>query len=216
MGITADVELKTEDSLTNYETAVFANQLKDEEVGLENNTTMKQFGLEHENVGEELEVAKSSFIPTLSMSFSYNYQSLYNPNINFFEYNWSNSSSLMFNLSIPLYKASNFTKVKSARIQMRQLDWNRIDTERKLNMEIVSYRNNMAASSEQVVSNKENVMQAEKAVLIAGKRYDVGKGTVLELNSSQVSLTQAQLTYNQSIYDYLIAKADLDKVLGKE
>ena len=216
MGITADVELKTEDSLTNYETAVFANQLKDEEVGLENNTTMKQLDLNMKMLEKSLKVAKSSFIPTLSMSFSYNYQSLYNPNINFFEYNWSNSSSLMFNLSIPLYKASNFTKVKSARIQMRQLDWNRIDTERKLNMEIVSYRNNMAASSEQVVSNKENVMQAEKAVLIAGKRYDVGKGTVLELNSTQVSLTQAQLTYNQSIYDYLIAKADLDKVLGKE
>ena len=190
MGITADVELKTEDSLTNYETAVFANQLKDEEVGLENNTTMKQLDLNMKMLEKSLKVAKSSFIPTLSMSFSYNYQ--------------------------PLYKASNFTKVKSARIQMRQLDWNRIDTERKLNMEIVSYRNNMAASSEQVVSNKENVMQAEKAVLIAGKRYDVGKGTVLELNSSQVSLTQAQLTYNQSIYDYLIAKADLDKVLGKE
>ena len=170
---------------------------------------MKQLDLNMKMLEKSLKVAKSSFIPTLSMSFSYNYQSLYNPNINFFEYNWSNSSSLM-------YKASNFTKVKSARIQMRQLDWNRIDTERKLNMEIVSYRNNMAASSEQVVSNKENVMQAEKAVLIAGKRYDVGKGTVLELNSSQVSLTQAQLTYNQSIYDYLIAKADLDKVLGKE
>ena len=59
-------------------------------------------------------------------------------------------------------------------------------------------------------------MQAKKAVVIAEKRYDVGKGTVLELNSSQVSLTQAQLTYNQSIYDYLVAKADLDQVLGKE
>ena len=57
----------------------------------------------------------------------------------------------------------------------------------------------MSASTEQVVSNKENVMQAKKAVVIAEKRYDVGKGTVLELNSSQVSLTQAQLTYNQSI-----------------
>lgn len=99
---------------------------------------------------------------------------------------------------------------------MRQLDWNRIDTERKLNMQVVSYRNNMTASSEQVVSNKENVMQAEKAVQIAGKRYEVGKGTVLELNSSQVSLTQARLTYNQSIYDYLTAKADLDQVLGKQ
>ena len=216
MGITADVDIKTDDNLTNYESMLFANQLKEEDMSLENNTTMKQFELNMKLLEKNVKSLKTNFMPTLSMSFSYQYQSLYNPNINFFDYTWSNSSSLMFNLSIPLYRASNFTKVKSARIQMRQLDWNRIDTERKLNMQVVSYRNNMTASSEQVVSNKENVMQAEKAVQIAGKRYEVGKGTVLELNSSQVSLTQAQLTYNQSIYDYLVSKADLDQVLGKQ
>ena len=216
MGITADVDIKTDDNLTNYESMLFANQLKEEDMSLENNTTMKQFELNMKLLEKNVKSLKTNFMPTLSMSFSYQYQSLYNPNINFFDYTWSNSSSLMFNLSIPLYRASNFTKVKSARIQMRQLDWNRIDTERKLNMQVVSYRNNMTASSEQVVSNKENVMQAEKVVQIAGKRYEVGKGTVLELNSSQVSLTQAQLTYNQSIYDYLVAKADLDQVLGKQ
>ena len=216
MGITADVDIKTDDNLTNYESMLFANQLKEEDMSLENNTTMKQFELNMKLLEKNVKSLKTNFMPTLSMSFSYQYQCLYNPNINFFDYTWSNSSSLMFNLSIPLYRASNFTKVKSARIQMRQLDWNRIDTERKLNMQVVSYRNNMTASSEQVVSNKENVMQAEKAVQIAGKRYEVGKGTVLELNSSQVSLTQAQLTYNQSIYDYLVSKADLDQVLGKQ
>ena len=216
MGITADVDIKTDDNLTNYESMLFANQLKEEDMSLDNNTAMKQFELNMKLLEKNVKSLRTNFIPTLSMSFSYQYQSLYNPNINFFDYTWSNSSSLMFNLSIPLYRASNFTKVKSARIQMRQLDWNRIDTERKLNMQVVSYRNNMTASSEQVVSNKENVMQAEKAVQIAGKRYEVGKGTVLELNSSQVSLTQAQLTYNQSIYDYLTAKADLDQVLGKQ
>ena len=216
MGITADVDIKTDDNLTNYESMLFANQLKEEDMSLDNNTTMKQFELNMKLLEKNVKSLRTNFIPTLSMSFSYQYQSLYNPNINFFDYTWSNSSSLMFNLSIPLYRASNFTKVKSARIQMRQLDWNRIDTDRKLNMQVVSYRNNMTASSEQVVSNKENVMQAEKAVQIAGKRYEVGKGTVLELNSSQVSLTQAQLTYNQSIYDYLTAKADLDQVLGKQ
>ena len=216
MGITADVDIKTDDNLTNYESMLFANQLKEEDMSLENNTTMKQFELNMKLLEKNVKALKTNFMPTLSMSVSYQYQSLYNPNINFFDYTWSNSSSLMFNLSIPLYRASNFTKVKSARIQMRQLDWNRIDTERKLNMQVVSYRNNMTASSEQVVSNEENVMQAEKAVQIAGKRYEVGKGTVLELNSSQVSLTQAQLTYNQSIYDYLVAKADLDQVLGKQ
>ena len=175
MGITADVDIKTDDNLTNYESMLFANQLKEEDMSLENNTTMKQFELNMKLLEKNVKSLKTNFMPTLSMSFSYQYQSLYNPNINFFDYTWSNSSSLMFNLSIPLYRASNFTKVKSARIQMRQLDWNRIDTERKLNMQVVSYRNNMTASSEQVVSNKENVMQAEKAVHIAGKRYEVGK-----------------------------------------
>ena len=198
MGITADVEIKINDNLTNYETSMFAEQLKEEDVNLDNNTTMKQLDLNMKLLEKNVKSLKTNFIPTLSMSFSYKYQSLYNPNINFFDYSWSNSSNLMFNIS------------------MRQLDWNRIDTERKLNMQIVSCRNNMSASTEQVVSNKENVMQAKKAVVIAEKRYDVGKGTVLELNSSQVSLTQAQLTYNQSIYDYLVAKADLDQVLGKE
>ena len=143
MGITADVDIKTDDNLTNYESMLFANQLKEEDMSLENNTTMKQFELNMKLLEKNVKSLKTNFMPTLSMSFSYQYQSLYNPNINFFDYTWSNSSSLMFNLSIPLYRASNFTKVKSARIQMRQLDWNRIDTERKLNMQVVSYRNNM-------------------------------------------------------------------------
>ena len=172
MGITADVDIKTDDNLTNYESMLFANQLKEEDMSLENNTTMKQFELNMKLLEKNVKSLKTNFMPTLSMSFSYQYQSLYNPNINFFDYTWSNSSSLMFNLSIPLYRASNFTKVKSARIQMRQLDWNRIDTERKLNMQVVSYRNNMTASSEQVVSNKENVMQAENCLLYTSDAAD--------------------------------------------
>lgn len=154
MGITADVDIKTDDNLTNYESMLFANQLKEEDMSLENNTTMKQFELNMKLLEKNVKSLKTNFMPTLSMSFSYQYQSLYNPNINFFDYTWSNSSSLMFNLSIPLYRASNFTKVKSARIQMRQLDWNRIDTERKLNMQVVSYRNNMTASSERWSATK--------------------------------------------------------------
>jgi outer membrane protein TolC len=74
----------------------------------------------------------------------------------------------------------------------------------------------MAASTEQVMSNKEAVLQAEKGRTIAEKRYEVGRGTILELNSSEVALTQAKLTYNQSIFDYLVAKADLDLVMGVE
>lgn len=217
MGITADVDIKIDDSLAAYEEAVFANQLDNTvHEGLSNNTTMKQLELNRLMLQKNIKSLRTNFMPTLGLGYSYQYQSMNNDSWNLFNYNYGSSSSLVFNLSVPLYKASNFTKLKSNRIQIRQLDQNRIDTERKLNMQIESYQDNMAASSEQVSSNKVNVNQAEKAVQIAGKRYEVGKGTVLELNTSQVQLTEAELTYNQSIYDYLVAKADLDMVLGRD
>lgn len=217
MGITADVDIKIDDSLAAYEGVVFANQLDNTvHEGLVNNTTLKQLELNRLMLQKNIKSLRTNFMPTLGLGYSYQYQSMNNDSWNVFNYNYGSSSSLVFSLSIPLYKASNFTKLKSNRIQMRQLDQNRLDTERKLNMQITSYQDNMSASSEQVSSNKENVMQAEKAVQIAGKRYEVGKGTVLELNTSQVQLTEAELTYNQSIYDYLVAKADLDQVLGRD
>lgn len=216
MGITENVNIVISDNLYNYETDMFSEQLSTDSVNLANNSTMLQLDLNRKILQQNVKAQRTNFIPTLSMGFAYQYQSLNNPNFRFFKYNWVNSSSLTFNLSIPLYVAGNFTKMKTAKTQITQLEWNRVNTERNLVTMVESYRNNMMASTEQVVSNKENVLQAEKAVLIAGKRYEVGKGTVLELNSSQVSLTQAQLTYNQSIYDFLISKADLDQVLGKD
>ena len=52
--------------------------------------------------------------------------------------------------------------------------------------------------------------------MLSAKRYDVGKGTILELNQSETALTQAELTYHQSIFDFLTNKADLDYTLGRE
>ena len=106
--------------------------------------------------------------------------------------------------------------MKTTRIQMQQLAENRLNTERQLNMQVQTYLDNMQASNEQMASNKESVVQAEKGLLIAQKRYDVGRGTILELNSSEVALTQAELTYNQAIYDYLTARADLDCLIGND
>jgi outer membrane protein TolC len=214
MGVTADVDIRIDDKLSNYEASLFANELNKLNEGLYNNTTLRQLDLNKAMLEQSLKTAKTSFLPTLGANFSYQYQSLYNTSWNVFNYNWAGSSAIAFSLSIPLYKASNFTKLKSTRIQLRQLSETRLDTERKLNMQADTYRNNMEASSEQVASNKENVAQARKAVTIATKRYDVGAGTVLELNNSQVSLTQAELVYCQSIFEYLSAKADLDQVLG--
>ncbi len=158
---------------------------------------------------------RTNFLPTLGASFNYAYTSL-NNDFRIAHYKWYPYSTVGLNLTIPLFKASDYSKTKQTKIQMLQLAENRAYAEKQLKVQTSSYLDNMAASSEQVLSNKESVFQAEKGRDIAQKLYEVGKGTILELNDSEVALTQTQLTYNQSIYDYLISKADLDMVLGND
>lgn len=215
MGITADIDLQTDDNLKNYEMQLFQRQLDDSNYhfSLQNNTDLKQLEINAKILKQNLQLEKTNFMPMLSVSFQYMYTTL-TDNFRFSSYKWNPYSTIGLNLTIPLFKGSNFTKMKQTRIQMQQLEENRINTERQLNMQATSYLDNMSASAEQVVSNREAVAQAIKGRDIANKRYEVGKGTILELNSSEVALTQAELTYNQSIFDYLSAKADLDKVLG--
>ena len=213
MGMEADVKVAIEGNLKDYEMSMFTRQAMPRPNNLVNNSTLKQLELNALQLKQTLKLQYTNFMPTLSASFQYMYTSM-NDNFKFKEYDWRPYSTIGLNLSIPLFKGSNFTQLKQTRIQMKQLEENRINTERQLTMQATSYLDNMAASTEQVVSNKEAVFQAEKGRTIAEKRYEVGKGTILELNSSEVALTEAQLTYNQSIYDYLVAKADLDLVLG--
>lgn len=213
MGMESDVKVAVEGNLKDYEMSMFTRQAMPRPDNLTNNSTLKQLELNALQLKQTLKLQYTNFMPTLSASFQYMYTSM-NDNFKFKEYDWRPYSTIGLNLNIPLFKGSNFTQLKQTRIQMKQLEENRINTERQLTMQATGYLDNMAASTEQVVSNKEAVFQAEKGRTIAEKRYEVGKGTILELNSSEVALTEAQLTYNQSIYDYLVAKADLDLVLG--
>ncbi len=215
MGMTADVDIAVAGNLKDYEMVMFRRELSANPLSLQNNSDLKQLELNQQMLKQNLKLQYTNLMPTLALSFQYMYTTLAN-NFKFGDYKWNPYSTVGLSLSIPLFKGGNYSKIKQAKIQMSQLNETRMNTERMLNMQVTSFRNNMAASTEQVISNKEAVVQAEKGRLIAEKRYEVGKGTILELNNSEVALTQAKLTYNQSIYDYLTAKADLDKVLGRD
>ena len=213
MGITANVDLVINDNLKNYENVMEMAAM--DKIDLTNNSTLKQIDLQGELLNKQRKMLKSNFHPTLALVGSYQYQSMSNTNWKVYNYDWSNASSLVLSLSIPLFKASNFTSLKSNKIQQYQLAETRVNTERMLNMQAQSCIDSMTKSAEQLQSSKNAVELAEKGLEISQKRYDVGKGTILELTNSQVSLTNVKLSYNNTIYDYLVAKSDLYKVLGK-
>lgn len=215
MGMEPEVEIAVTGNLKDYELVMFQQQLDDRTFNLSNNTDLRQLTLNAELLDKNLKLQRTNFMPTLGASFNYMYTSM-NENFRIAHYDWFPYSTLGLSLTIPLFKAGNYTKLKQTKIQMHQLAENKINVERQLQMQATNYMNNMSASAEQVVSNKESVLQAEKGREIARKRYEVGKGTILELNDSEVALTEAQLIYHQAIYDYLVAKTDLDQVLGVE
>ena len=214
MGITADVKFVVADNLKNYESEMASTLTSD--IDLSNNSSLKQIDMQSELLLKQRKMLQASFQPTLALVGSYQCQSISNTNWNIGKYNWSNAASVTLSLSIPLYKASNFTSLKTNKIQQSQLLETKTNTERMLGMQAQSYIDNMTASAEQLQSNKAAVELAQKGVEISQKRYDVGKGTILELTNSQVSLTNTRLSYNNTIYDYLVAKSDLNKVLGIE
>ena len=214
MGITADVTLVVDDNLANYEKEMA--KVADKEIDLSNNSSLRQIDMQTNMIGRQRKILKSAFIPTIALVGNYQLQSISNTNWNIAKYNWSNAASVALSVSIPIFKAKNFTSLKSNEIQLFQLAETRNNTENMLKMQAQSFIDNMTASSEQLQSNKNAVYLAEKGVEISQKRYDIGNGTILELTNSQVQLTNTRLSYNNTIYDYLVAKSELNKVLGKE
>lgn len=213
MGITENVDLKINDDLKSYENSLV---LPADDADLSNNSALRQIDMNKSLLQRTRKILQTNFMPTVAMQGQYQYVSYSNPNWNIFKYQYRRAATLSFSVSIPIFHASTWTKLKTNRIQQAQLDDTRLNTQRQLSMAVESYKQNMASSIAQVSSNAEAVKQAAKAVEISSKRYEVGRGTILELNQSETSRTQAELTYVQSIYDYLTNKADLDYTLGKE
>ncbi len=216
MGITENVDINITDKLKNYENDLTLVDANNAILDIENNSALRQLDYNTSLLKHTRSILKTNFMPTVAVQGTYQYQSYSNKDWNIFGYKYNPSSSLVVSVSIPIFTASNFTKMKSNKIQLSEMEDTRTNTVNQLKMAVESYRRNMASTIAQVESNKEAVVQADKAVSISSKRYEVGRGTILELNQSETALTQAELTYNQSIYDYLTNKADLDYTLGKE
>ena len=215
MGVTEDVDITINDKLENYEDQMLMPEIG-QDAELDNNTALRQLDFNMTMLERSRKLLYTNFMPSIAVQLTGQYQSMSNNNWNVFKYHYSNSATLAISVNIPIFHATNFTKLKSNKLQLSQLEDTRINTRRQLSLAAESYRQNMASSIAQMTSNREAVNQANKAVTIMQKRYDVGHGTILEVNQSQVALTQSKLTYSQSIYDYLKNRADLDYTLGRD
>lgn len=215
LGIDLQKNIDVAGSLMDYEAAMsYGYDLA--QLNLEDNSTMKQFDIQEQQLQKALKLTKMANVPTLSVNAAYLYTALGNDGKFFIRDAWNPYSYAGVQLNIPIF-AGNAKRAatRQARLNLSNIQLQRENTERQLRVAIVQYINNMDTSVKQFHSANATVEQAQRGYDISVKRYEIGSGTLVEVDNSQLALTQAELSRNQSVYNFLTSKVALDKVLGK-
>jgi outer membrane protein TolC len=88
------------------------------------------------------------------------------------------------------------------------------DTGRRIELEVRTAYSNFIEADEVLKSQEKVVEEAEEALRLARARNEAGTGTQLDVLSAQTALTEARTTQIQSLHDYAVARARLERSIG--
>ncbi len=88
------------------------------------------------------------------------------------------------------------------------------DTRRQVSAQLTQQIAALGTAFLKISITTDNVAATTEDLRVQQERYRVGAGTILDLLTSQASLTQAQTDLVQARFDYLIARAQLEALVG--
>lgn len=220
--LSLNVLMGIDDALDFYPTVSMEDMQKDmygyilETKSLAGNSSLRSLELQEKMARQNVAMKKLSWLPTLGLSFNVNWLSLSNGPM-FKDVEFSPYSSLGVSLSLPIFSGgTKWYQLKQAQVQRAELELQKENLVNSLNMQVDLALDNINRQVKQIDSSKEGVRQAKKAHDIMLKSFQIGAASYLELRDSELADTSAQLSYLQSIYNYLISASELDLLLGKE
>lgn len=214
LSLPLDTELALEEEL--YDFKNFINASNYGYIDLSENSDLKLLGIQQDMLQKQLELQRTQRMPSLTGFAQYQVLSQ-SEDLKINHYRWLGSSSVGLQLNVPIFAGfTNKHRESQIRINMNQLQLQRDYQEQALSLEAQTALNNIEQARKQMVANEATKLQAEKGYRISKTRFDVGAGTMVELNNAQMALLQADLNYSQSIFDYMSAQADYDKIIGTE
>jgi outer membrane protein TolC len=230
LSIPEDVEVEVVGSLDGFKDMALLGA--DYEMDIENNTTIKNLDLQLELLDHQEKLIQTTRMPTVAAFAQVSYIGQERSDLGGIlgamgggattavkqsKFWWQVPISLGAQINIPIFAGFKKTnQLREVRNQREQLRLQRDYAEEGIRLQVQQSVNTLLTARSMMLANGETVLQAEKAYQISLTRYEAGAGTILELNSAQLALTQAQLSYSQSIFDYLTAYAEYEKVLGKD
>lgn len=216
LGVDLDMNLDVAGRLGDYAEHMFYDVHQHDSISLDHNTTMKQLAIQSEMLAETIKLQKYANIPSLAVAFNFSLNAMTN-DFKFSEYRWTPYSYVGLSLNIPIFAGGKrYQAIRQAKNQYQQVQLQTDNTERQLKIAIRQSLTTMETNMKSYYAAQDAVASAEKGYSIAEKAYQVGRSTLIELNDAQLALTQAQLAESQAIYNFIIAKAQLEQTLGQD
>lgn len=201
--------------LSDYEQSVLSASMPSQsDIDLAYNSALRQMDLSIKELEQSKKIIMGSSMPMLALAGAFQYSGMGDDGTKFANYPYS---YVALSLQVPIISwVSTSYKMKQSDLNIQNLRDQRLDTERNIRLGVQSCINDIQQAIEDIAADRETMMQAQKAYDIAKKQYEVGMNTWLDLSTAELTLTSTELTYCQSIYNYLTAKAQLDATLGRE
>lgn len=214
MGIDTAPVITPATRLADYESTMYADVLAIDP-SISDNPDLRLLDIQRRQAEQAVKVNKLAFVPTLALTANYSWTSMSNGKLFGAGDRWSPYSSVGLALSVPLFEGGGrYNSVKQSQIQARELDFQRDNLRRSIQMQVDVAMDNIQLNVKQIASSAESVRQAEEAYRIICESFDLGTASYLDRRDSELQLTQSRMAYLQAIYNYLTARADLENLLG--
>jgi outer membrane protein len=165
--------------------------------------------------GAAVSAERSNYLPTIAAFGQYQYQAMKN-DFTFSANDFYKSSMVGLSLSLSLFQGvQTRARVEQAQLEQRKSEEQRIGLERTLQTGVHSIVGALRQTRKRVEAQGKTVKMAERGYEIVKTRFLSNAATQLEVNDAELALTQAKVNRIQAVFDYLVASADLDQILGR-
>ena len=163
-----------------------------------------------------LRSAKTAFLPTVSMSFNRSGSGL-DPQFGIGDKRYAYNQNLSFSLNFPLLNNLN-REVSVARAIVAEdvAEVQARDARLLARQTLVQSLTQMRTAQEQVAIQVASVAAATEDLRVQQRRYELGATTLLDLLTSQTQLDNARTALIRARYDFRVAKAQLEALIGRD
>jgi outer membrane protein TolC len=158
-----------------------------------------------------LKASKSTWWPQLNLSGRYNLNGNDSQNYQFFE-----SRAVTLALSYPIF--NGFQRNQSIVVASTNYDAalsTAADARRQVDAALTARLAELDAARAQIDITTTSLLAATEDLRVNQERYRVGAATIVDVLTSQEALSQAEVDVVQARYNYLVAKAQIEALLGR-